>query len=114
MLDNNTINSAFGQETSLKIDAYASPKSALSDFKAGIYDLLLPDIKMPEINSFELYEKLKNMDSKPKVCFITAFEIYYKALRKDFPDLDISCFIKKLILISDMAKRIKTELNLKR
>jgi hypothetical protein len=54
------------------------------------------------------------VDSKPKVCFITAFETYYEALRKDFPDLDLGWFIKKSILIFDMAKRIKTELNLKR
>ena len=110
LLDSNIINSVFGQETSLKIDTYASPKSALSDFKAGIYDLLLLDIKMPEINGFELYEELKKVDSKPKVCFITAFETYYEELKKDFPKLDVGCFIKKPIPISDLAKRIKTEL----
>jgi two-component system, OmpR family, response regulator ChvI len=113
LLDRNAINPVFGQETSLKIDTYAGPKLALSDFKAGIYDLLLLDIKMPEINGFELYEELKKVDSKPKVCFITAFETYYEALRNDFPELDVGCFIKKPIRISDLAKHIKTELNLK-
>jgi YesN/AraC family two-component response regulator len=32
---------------------------ALSEYKLDMYDLLLFDIKMPKIDGFELYEKLK-------------------------------------------------------
>ena len=35
----------------------------------GLYDLLILDIKMPKMNSFELYEKIKKIDDKAKVCF---------------------------------------------
>jgi two-component system, OmpR family, response regulator ChvI len=112
LTDYNTIGPIFGQNTKLQIDTYTSSKSALSDFKAGIYDLLLLDIKMPDINGFELYEELKKIDAKPKVCFITAFETYYEVLKNDFPELDIGCFIKKPISLSDLAIRLKAELEL--
>jgi two-component system, OmpR family, response regulator ChvI len=55
---------------------------ALSNFKPDVYDLLLLDIKMPKMTGFELYRKLKEMDSKVKVCFITAFETYYEKFKQ--------------------------------
>jgi two-component system catabolic regulation response regulator CreB/two-component system response regulator ChvI len=42
--------------------------------------------------------------------FITAFETYYEVLKNDFPELDIGCFIKKPISLSDLAIRLKAEL----
>jgi two-component system, OmpR family, response regulator ChvI len=94
----------------LQVDIFAEPREALTSFKAGVYDLLLLDIRMPNINGFELYEELKKIDDKPKVCFITAYELYYEALKKDFPELDIGCFIKKPISIEDLAIKIREEL----
>jgi CheY-like chemotaxis protein len=32
---------------------------ALSNFKAGIYNLLLQDIQMPKMHGFELYRQMK-------------------------------------------------------
>jgi YesN/AraC family two-component response regulator len=31
---------------------------------------------MPAMDSFELFKKMKSIDSKVEVCFITAFEDY--------------------------------------
>jgi two-component SAPR family response regulator len=50
------------------------------------------------------------MDNKPKVCFITAFEVYYKSLRELFPTMRINCYIKKPITPDELAERIKSEL----
>ena len=94
----------------IQVDTFSDPKEALSSFKAGVYDLLLLDIRMPDMNGFELFEELEKIDDKPKVCFITAYELYYEALRKDFPKLDVGCFIKKPISIEDLAKKITEEL----
>jgi two-component system, OmpR family, response regulator ChvI len=96
----------------IQVDTFADPKEALTSFKAGIYDLLLLDIRMPNINGFELYEELKKIDDKPRVCFITAYELYYDVLKKDFPELDVGCFIKKPISIEDLATKIRKELAL--
>ncbi|MFL6384352.1 MAG: response regulator [Nitrososphaeraceae archaeon] len=92
------------------VDTFNDPQEALSNFKAGLYDLLLIDIKMPKMNGFELYREIEKIDNKAKVCFITAFEVYYKSLRELFPSMEVDCFIKKPITTDDLVERIMMEL----
>ena len=103
---------ALGEGVKVQVDTFADPKEALTSFKAGVYDLLLLDIRMPNINGFELYEEIKKIDDKPRVCFITAYELYYEVLKKDFTELDVGCFIKKPISIEDLATKLRKELAL--
>lgn len=94
------------------VDMYNDPLQSLSNYRTGIYDLLLLDIKMPEMNGFELYKRIKQIDDNSKVCFMTAFEEYYDEFREIFPDLkDKECFIRKPISINDLIKSIKSHLN---
>jgi CheY-like chemotaxis protein len=82
------------------VHVFNDPLVALSNFKPGVCDLLLLDIKMPKMTGFELYRKLKEIDSKVKVCFITAFETYYEKFRQEFFLLEeIKGFIRKPIQI---------------
>ena len=67
---------------------------------------------MPKINGFELYNRLRDKDRNVKVCFLTAYETYYNILKKDYPTLDIGCFIQKPISIPDLIKHIFTELDI--
>jgi len=67
------------------VDAFSDPVLALSNFKPGVYDLLLLDVRMPQINGFELYEKFRKIDSNVKACFITAHDVYYQSLKEIFP-----------------------------
>jgi two-component system response regulator ChvI len=92
------------------VDTFNDPQGALSNFKAGLYDLLLIDIKMPKMNGFELYQEIEKIDNRVKVCFITAFEVYYKSLRELFPTTNVDCFIKKPITTDELVERISTEL----
>ena len=94
------------------VDVYNDPIQSLSNYRAGIYDLLLLDIKMPVINGFELYKRIRQIDDKSKVCFMTAFEEYYDEFRKIFPDLkNKECFIRKPISMNDLIKSVKSHLN---
>jgi CheY-like chemotaxis protein len=94
------------------VDMYNDPLQSLSNYRTGIYDLLLLDIKMPEMNGFELYKRIKQIDDKSKVCFMTAFEEYYDEFREIFPDLkDKECFIRKPISINDLIKSVKSHLS---
>ena len=106
----NDKNRVLDEGVKVQVDTFADPKQALSSFKTGVYDLLLLDIRMPDINGFELYRELNKIDDKPKVCFITAYELYYETLKKDFPMLDVGCFIRKPISIEDLALKISEEL----
>jgi DNA-binding response OmpR family regulator len=54
------------------VDSYTDPTLALSNFKLGLYDLLLLDIRMPETSGLDLYQKMKEIDSNVKICFLTA------------------------------------------
>jgi two-component SAPR family response regulator len=47
----------------------------------------LLDIKMPRMSGFELYDKIKKIDDKANVCFITAYEEYYDEIKKTIPTL---------------------------
>jgi DNA-binding response OmpR family regulator len=52
------------EDNGFKVDAFDNPSKALSNFKAGFYDLLLLDIKMPKMNGFEAYQQMKEIDKK--------------------------------------------------
>ncbi len=94
-----------------EVDTFTDPSSALLNFKTNSYDLLLLDVKMPKMNGFELYQEMEKIDNKVKVCFITAFEVYYEALREVFPNLEVGCFIRKPIEIDELVNIIRKELN---
>jgi DNA-binding LytR/AlgR family response regulator len=67
------------------------------------------------MNGFELYDKLRKLDSKVKICFMTTgSEIFLKEFRKEaFPELDPNCFIRKPIANEDLLKRVQEVLELK-
>jgi len=98
------------EDEGFQIDAFNDPLEALSYFKAGQYDMLLLDVKMPKLNGFELYKELKKIDNRVKICFITAFEFYYDEFRRVFPKLNVRCFAKKPIAMDELAKILKEEL----
>ena len=97
-----------------QVETVNDPIFVLKNFKAGSYDLLIIDIVMPEMDGFSLYEEIRKIDNKVKVCFITAFEMNYQALRAIFPAAtgtdDIGCFIRKPVDMDDLVRRIKAEI----
>jgi two-component system, OmpR family, response regulator ChvI len=100
------------ESNGFEVDSYNDPLLALKNFKPNFYDLLLIDIRMPHMTGFDFYQKISKIDNKVKVCFITAFEVYYRALLEEFVDLELKCFIQKPISIDELVKCIKTELDL--
>jgi DNA-binding response OmpR family regulator len=90
-----------------EVETYNDPRKALSNFKCDYYNLVILDIKMPGMDGFELYREIQKMDSKVKVCFLTASELYYKEFRtKEYSALDKDLFIRKPIANEEMIKEI--------
>ena len=105
--DINTVVKKGLERVGFKVRAFNNPLDALSKFEAGSYDVALLDIRMPSMNGFELYKKLREIDSKIKVCFITAFEMHEEEFKKLFPSYEVRCFIKKPIKLTDLIVEIE-------
>ena len=94
------------------VDVFNDPIKSLSSYKAGIYDLILLDIRMPKMSGFELYDKIKAIDDNINIYFITAFEEYYDEFKKRFPHSDkTEWFIRKPIGVEELISRVKSRLN---
>ena len=100
------------EDNGFVVDAFNDPLEALSSFKDDFYDLLLLDIKMPNMNGIEFYQQMKEIDKRVKVCFITASEMhYYEEIEKEiFPTLGVRRLIKKPIKMDDLVKDLMEEL----
>ena len=96
------------EENGFKVDTFTDPLSALENFKgeAAGNDMIILDIKMPEMNGFELYRQIKKIDDKAKVCFLTAGEMYYGVYTDIFNSLDAEYFIRKPIDNEELVKRV--------
>ena len=97
------------EENGFKVDSFTDPLSAFEKFKGEFrqYDLVILDIKMPNMNGFELYRQIKKIDDKVKVCFLTAGEMDYEQFRKELiPELDKNCYIQKPIETEMLIRRL--------
>jgi DNA-binding response OmpR family regulator len=100
-------------ENGFEADSYDEPRLALNNFKANMYDLLLLDIKMPDINGLDLYQEMRKIDDKVKVCFLTASEMFYEKFRKEEPysKFDKELFIAKPIENEELLDHLNKVIN---
>jgi DNA-binding response OmpR family regulator len=90
---------AFLKFDGYKVDAFTDPLDALSSFRKDVYDLVLLDIKMPQMNGVELSQKLQNIDPNLFYRFITAAsKEYIENLKIKNPDLEKNIIYKPLWL----------------
>ncbi|MDQ3717563.1 MAG: response regulator [Thermoproteota archaeon] len=95
------------------VDSYTDPILALSNFRPRLYDLILLDIKMPNMNGFDLYQKIKEIDSTAKICFLTASELFYEEYRRldAYPKLEKAYFIQKPFRIEQLMRQLNEIFN---
>jgi DNA-binding response OmpR family regulator len=87
------------------VNTFDNPFIALEKLKPGFYGLIILDVKMPQMDGFELYREIKKVDRKAKICFLTASELYYENFRKEkFAALDKELFIIKPISNAELLK----------
>ena len=98
------------------IDSFNDSMLALDSYKSNFYDLIILDIKMPVMDGFELYNKIKEKDSKVKICFLTASELFYEEFRKTRymlgEKLGEEYFIQKPIKIDELVQKMNSLMNI--
>ena len=89
---------------------YTDSVKALQEFRSGYYDLILLDIKMPELNGFELCKKIKEVDSAIEIIFITALMEHYRNIRdqQSYPRLinNTTTYIQKPVENEELVKTV--------
>jgi DNA-binding response OmpR family regulator len=97
------------EQNDYKVDAFKDPLLALEDFRKGLYDLLILDIKMPKMHGFELYREIRKIDNHVKICFLTAGEMYYGAYADIFNE---NQFIRKPIENKELISKVNEIIDL--
>lgn len=97
------------EDNGFKADSYTDPVLAFEYFREGLYDLVILDIKMPVVDGFHLYQSIRKVDNKIKICFLTASEYYYEQIRKEqgFDVFKQETFLRKPITIEDLVHEMK-------
>ncbi len=98
-----------------KVDSFTDSISALDNYQINFYDLVILDIKMPKMDGFQLYTKIREKDPKVKICFLTASEMFYEKFRKIRSELGETIgedyFIQKSITTDDLIKHLTRIMN---
>ena len=97
----------------LQVNAYSSAQEALQSFKPDVYDLAILDIRMPDMNGFQLYREIKKLDHAITAYFLSAFEIHPSEFKKVFPSMgEIKAIIKKPVSIHQLLNQIAPSLKI--
>ena len=98
-----------------KVDSFNNPILALNYYNVNFYDLVILDIKMPKMDGFELYTKIREKDPKVKICFFTATAMFTEEIKKALlalgKTINEDYFIQKPIRIEVLIKKITLIMN---
>ena len=98
------------EDNGFKVDSFTDASQALENFTAGLYDLVILDVILPT-NGFSLYERIKKLDDKVIICFLTAADkAYYDMLKKNYPHVKENCVIHKPVDNESLLGIIKSVL----
>src|SRR5688572_32816314 len=104
------------EDNGFEVDLFNDPILALDNYKINFYDLVILDIKMPKMDGFELYIKIREKDPKVKICFLTASEMYYEKFRKTRSEfgkiIEEECFIQKPIKNEELIRKLNSVINI--
>jgi two-component system response regulator ChvI len=68
---------SFLEGQGFKVDTFTDPTVALKQFAkedASKYDLVIMDIRMPQLNGLQLYQRLRAINSSVRILFVTALD----------------------------------------
>ncbi len=92
-------------------DCFVDPQEALKSFRNETYDMVVLDIKMPEVSGFELYAQMKSIDNNVKALFLTALrelDDYEDFKSTVSPTLGERYFIQKPVSNLELIDHVNT------
>ena len=104
------------EDNGFKVDSFTDPISALDNYQINFYDLVILDLKMPKMDKFQLYTKIREKDPKVKICFLTAIATFNEEFRKTRlvlgKTINEDYFIQKPIKNEDLIKKLTSIMNI--
>jgi DNA-binding NtrC family response regulator len=101
----------FADNSRYSIETFQSPKKALEAFKKQPCDLLITDMKMPEMTGVELLSAVKSVNPETPVIIITGYSSVDNAIQA--LRLGANDFIKKPYDIEELLKQIELILDIR-
>jgi DNA-binding response OmpR family regulator len=90
---------------------YSDPELALSDFEKGVYDLILMDLEMKGMNGLELFKRMRQIDDRVSVCFITVLkERHLNEFKSSFPEFPSTRLVEKPVGTEDLLEILRLNL----
>jgi len=93
------------EKQGFQVFGFTEPSLALEHFRLNSqeYSLVISDLRMPEINGYELIKRVKEIKPEVKVFFMTAFEINDIEFRRLLPSVIIDEFIQKPVTMNNLT-----------
>ena len=101
------------QQAGFDVEAFSQPITALDHFKPYKYDFVLIDIKMPDMDGFRFYGRIKDIQYDVKVCFMTAaLDSDEEFITKHLPGNNKRvCVAKKPIRIQELVLLLSAQMD---
>jgi DNA-binding response OmpR family regulator len=104
------------EDNGFKVDSFTDSISALDNYQINFYDLVILDIKMPKMDGFQLYTKIREKDHRVKICLLTAIATFNEEFRKTrlvlAKTINEVYFIQKPIKMEDLIKKLTYIMNI--
>jgi DNA-binding response OmpR family regulator len=104
--DINNLFKLYLEHDGFQVDSYTDPIDALYFFKKGKYDLVLLDLKMPQIDGISMFQALKNRDNEVIICLITADTSFLEQMKQKIPNIE-KYVIYKPILLKNLKEKVQ-------
>jgi DNA-binding response OmpR family regulator len=108
--DLNNLFKTFLEYDGYKVNTFTDPIDALYSFRKDAYDLVLLDLKMPNLNGLILSQKLKNIDPALLFCFITAHKEFIEHIKRYNLDIE-KIVIYKPIWLNELRSKVHSLLS---
>jgi CheY-like chemotaxis protein len=87
---------------SCQVQTAENGRQALEMVRAAPFDLVVTDLRMPEMDGIALTQALRELDGSPKVIWMTAYRCCTQVA--DMKRLDVRCCLDKPIEIGDIRR----------